>query len=221
MILAYETATNVCSVSFQDGDGNISEKRIKGRGVHSDNVFLFTQEFMQQYDFKINDLDAVLVSNGPGSYTGLRIAASALKGILFETEVPLYTANTLASFAMESDYKGGVIHSIIDARRTHVYCQSFELGDKLIKKSELGIVEIADFQKSIQTGDCIIGTGIDRLNQELLKDVCICDDSKVTANSLFKLYQLPNSKEFCMKTNPEELNPNYISSGQVNNSNSN
>lgn len=219
MILAYETATNVCSVSFQNREGKTFEKRIQGRGVHSDNVFLFTQEFMQEYEFNISDLDAVLVSNGPGSYTGLRIAASALKGILFKTEVPLFAANTLASFAMESDHKEGTIHSIIDARRTHVYYQAFELGDKLIKKSELGIVEITEFQQNINPGDCIIGTGIDRLDQELLKDVCICDDSKITANSLFKLFDIPNFKEFCIKTSPEELNPNYITSGQVNNAN--
>ncbi len=218
MILAYETATNVCSVSFQDRNGNVTEKRIQGRGVHSDHVFLFTQEFMQEHNFKIMDLDAVLVSNGPGSYTGLRIAASALKGILFETDVPLYAANTLASFAMESGHKDGIIHSVIDARRTHVYCQSFELGEKLIKKSELEIVEISDFQNSIQPGDCIVGTGIARLDQELLKEVCICADMWVTASSLIKLYQLPNAKEFCVKTSPEELNPNYLTSSQVNNS---
>lgn len=218
MILAYETATNVCSVSFQDKDGKVSEKRIQGRGVHSDNVFLFTQEFMREYSFSITDLDAVLVSNGPGSYTGLRIAASALKGILFETDIPLYAANTLASFAMESGQKSGVIHSIIDARRTHVYYQAFELGEKFIKKSELGIVEITEFQKNINPGDCIIGTGINRLDLELLKDIRVCDEEWVTANSLFKLFDMPNFKEFCIETSPEKLNPNYISSGQVNNS---
>ena len=218
MILAYETATNICSVSFQDGDGNITEKRIQGRGVHSDHVFLFTQEFMREHEFKIADLDAVLVSNGPGSYTGLRIAASALKGLLFGTEVPLFAANTLASFAMEAGPSDKTIHTIIDARRTHVYYQAFELGDKLIKKSELGIVEITEFQKKIAPGDCIIGTGISRLDQELLKDIKTFGEEKIRANSLLKLFTLPNSGEYCIKTNPEELNPNYISAGQVNNS---
>ncbi|MFV1884169.1 MAG: tRNA (adenosine(37)-N6)-threonylcarbamoyltransferase complex dimerization subunit type 1 TsaB [Balneola sp.] len=218
MLLAYETATNICSVSFQDIDGNIAEKRIQGRGVHSDHVFLFTQEFMQEHEFKIADLDAVLVSNGPGSYTGLRIAASALKGLLFGTEVPLFAANTLASFAIGAEASGGTIHSIIDARRTHVYYQAFELGDKLVKKSELGIVEIAEFQKKIASGDCIIGTGILRLDQEFLKDIRTFGEEKIRANSLLKLLTIPNSGEYCIKTNPEELNPNYISAGQVNNS---
>lgn len=218
MILAYETATDVCSVSLKKEDGAVHEKRVQGRGVHSDHVFLFTQELMKEHNFRISDLNAVLVSNGPGSYTGLRIAASALKGLLFGTEVPLYAANTLASFAMETEDSSVTIHSIIDARRTHVYYQAFEIGNKLIKKTESDIVEIAEFQKKINPGDCVIGTGIERLDQNLLKNVRICDDRWITANSLLKLYQLPNFKEFCVKTSPEELNPNYISSGQVNNS---
>lgn len=218
MILAYETATNICSVSFQDGDGNIFEKRIQGRGVHSDHVFLFTQEFMREQNFKITDLDAVLVSNGPGSYTGLRIAASALKGLLFGTEVQLFAANTLASFAMGAEANGATIHSIIDARRTHVYYQAFELDGSLVPKSKADIVEITEFQKKIMSGDCLIGTGLSRLNPEQLKEVNVFDEEWITANSLLKLYQLPNSKDYCLKTSPKALNPNYISSGQVNNS---
>ncbi len=218
MILAYETATNVCSVSFQDKDGGVTEKRIQGRGVHSDHVFLFTQELMNEYNFKIADLDAVLVSNGPGSYTGLRIAASAIKGILFGTDVPLYAANTLASFAMGVEERIGIIHSIIDARRTHVYHQAFSSKDGLISKSEPDIIEISEFEDFIQDGDTIIGTGINRLDKESLSKAELFDETSISASSLIKLYQVPNFLDFCVKTSPEELNPNYISSGQVNNS---
>lgn len=218
MILAYETSTNICSVSIQDIDGKITERRIQGRSVHSDNVFLFTQELMNDFNFKITDLNAVLVSNGPGSYTGLRIAASAIKGILFGTDVSLYAVNTLASFAMSSVQKERNIHAIIDARRTHLYHQSFEFDKKLITTSEAKILEIEDFQKKLKPGDSIIGTGTNRLDKGLLKEVSVFDERNITANSLFKLYQLPNFKEFCTKTKPEALNPNYISSSQVNNS---
>ena len=79
MILAYETSTQVCSVAFLNNEGEIFQKRITGRSVHSDHVFLFTEELINEHAFNIGDLEAVLVSNGPGSYTGLRIAASAIK----------------------------------------------------------------------------------------------------------------------------------------------
>ena len=125
MILAYETSTNICSVAFQNAEGEVFEKRIQGRSVHSDNLFLFTQQLTKEHDFKIEDLDAVLVSNGPGSYTGLRIAASAIKGIVFGKDVNLFACNTLASFAMAKENNSRAIHSIIDARRTHVYHQAF------------------------------------------------------------------------------------------------
>ena len=60
MILAYETSTNICSVAFQNAEGEVFEKLIQGRSVHSDNLFLFTQQLMKEHDFKIEDLNAVL-----------------------------------------------------------------------------------------------------------------------------------------------------------------
>lgn len=218
MILAYETSTNICSVSFQDVDGKITERRIQGRSVHSDNVFLFTQELMNDFEFKIPDLDAVLVSNGPGSYTGLRIAASAIKGLLFGTDVSLYAVNTLASFAMSSVETTGIIHAILDARRTHVYHQSFKLDKKLRVQSEIAIPDISEFESTVIPGDVIIGTGINRLNKASFTEVQFFDERTISANSLLKVFKLPNFKEFCVKTKPEDLDPNYISSSQVNNS---
>jgi tRNA threonylcarbamoyl adenosine modification protein YeaZ len=219
MTLAYETSTQVCSVSFMDDEGKIIERKIVGRSVHSDNIFLFTQEFMRQKSFYISDLDAVIVSNGPGSYTGLRIAASALKGILFQQDVQLYAANTLASFAMEPDSKPGeTIHAIIDARRTHVYHQSFTLDKRLKALKEPNVIEIEKLEEKIKPGDIIVGTGINRLDKDKLEGVFLRDDSYITANSLFKLYGLPNFKEFCKLTSVEDLDPNYITSSQINNS---
>ncbi len=85
MILALETATNVCSVVFRDDDGLMHEKRIEKRGTHSEQLFLFIEDLMDEHGFFISALEAVLVSEGPGSYTGLRISASAVKGLLFQS----------------------------------------------------------------------------------------------------------------------------------------
>ena len=219
MILAYETSTNICSVAFQNAEGKVFEKRIQGRSVHSDNLFLFTQQLMEEHEFRIEDLDAVLVSNGPGSYTGLRIAASAIKGILFGKNVDLFACNTLASFAMETNNSSGVIHSIIDARRNHVYHQSFRLTDELEEVSDAKVIELFEFEESIKVGDALIGTGIDRINKKVLENTEIFDDTFISAKSLIQLFQLKNHGNFCIKKHPEQLNSNYISSSQVNNTN--
>ncbi|MAB65492.1 MAG: tRNA (adenosine(37)-N6)-threonylcarbamoyltransferase complex dimerization subunit type 1 TsaB [Bacteroidetes bacterium] len=216
-ILAYETSTNICSVAFQNTDGMVFEKRVQGRSVHSDNLFLFTQQLMKEHDFKIEDLNAVLVSNGPGSYTGLRIAASAIKGIMFGKDVNLFACNTLASFAMATKSDSEAIHSIIDARRNHVYHQAFKLDDELEILSEAKVTELSNLEEQIESGYTLIGTGIDRISKKALEDVQVFDDSFISAKSLISLFQLENNTDFCIKTHPEELNSNYISSSQVNN----
>jgi len=219
MILAYETATNICSVAFHDSEGEVFEKRIQGRSVHSDNLFLFTQELMDEHNFAIANLDAVLVSNGPGSYTGLRIAASAIKGILFGSDTSLYAVNTLASFAMGcKDEATKSIHSIIDARRTHVYHQAYKFEDGLRDLSESKVMELSEFENLLEADDCVIGTGIDRIKKEALNNIHTFDDTFIAATTLIDLFKTNNADKYCIKTDPEDLNSNYISSSQVNNS---
>lgn len=219
MILAYETSTNICAVAFQNSVGELFEKRIQGRSVHSDNLFLFTQELMEEHEFKINDLSAVLISNGPGSYTGLRIAASAIKGLLFGTDTNLYAVNTLASFAMVAKNKAvNTIHSIIDARRTHVYHQSFKVDGELSELSKAKVMELAELESLIEIGDGVAGTGIERISAEALEKVELFDDSKISAKTLIELFESKSGEKFCIKIKAEELNSNYISSSQVNNS---
>ncbi len=220
MILAFETATDVCSVAFQNGDGEVFEKRIQGKGVHSDNVFLYTQSLMQEHHFKMSDLNAVLVSIGPGSYTGLRIGVSAVKGMLFGLGVDLFAVDTLAGFAQSQidEVADGKIHAIIDARRSHLYHQAFNKIDGLMAKTDAIIKEITDVEKEIQNGDIVVGTGTDRFSLPLEKSIKVFDSESISAIHLISLFNTVPTASFFNKTSLEELNPNYITSNQVNNS---
>ncbi|HAC16280.1 MAG TPA: tRNA (adenosine(37)-N6)-threonylcarbamoyltransferase complex dimerization subunit type 1 TsaB [Bacteroidetes bacterium] len=93
-------------------------------------MFTRAQDLLSGNGLAISELDGILLGVGPGSYTGLRVAASAVKGMLFGQEVPLYGVNTLAGFAAGMNEFTGeyTVHVIIDARRTHVYTQSFRVG---------------------------------------------------------------------------------------------
>ena len=221
MILALETATNVCSVAFCDEDGTIHELREEQHGSHSEKLFLFIEELQDKHQFSIDDLDAVLVSQGPGSYTGLRISASAVKGLLFQTEVPLFGANTLASFAMQAMREHPAaesIHSIIDARRKHVYHQQF-IATPLKSDDEVSATPIKEVEQKVQRYDVIIGTGLERLDEEVRKKAITYGPEAITAKSLIYLYQgglyKDGLKAFYQKDNPESFEPQYYTSNQV------
>lgn len=218
MILALETATNICSVAFCDDDNSVFEKRVKQRGAHSEKLFLFIEELREEKGFSISDLDAVLVSEGPGSYTGLRISASAVKGLLFQSEVPLYGINTLASFAMQpTENSSGeqIIHSIIDARRVHLYHQKFLFRDgKLSSNDKVEVIPIKAFEKMLRKGEAVVGTGLKRVDEEVLNKVKFFGPEAISAKYLIKLYQAGYS-DFFRKIDPESFDPKYHTSNQV------
>ena len=218
MILALETATKVCSVAFCNDDGEVFEKRIQQRGTHSEQLFLFIDRLQEEHGFSIANLDKVLVSEGPGSYTGLRISASAVKGLLFQSQVSLFGVNTLASFAMQGlkeEPSTTTIHSIIDARRVHVYHQKFRVRDgRLHTDDEVEVIPIEAFESMVHTDDVIIGTGLPRIGESICKKAQTFGPESLSAVSLIYLYQTGKS-DFINKVDPESYEPKYYTSSQV------
>lgn len=215
MILAIETSTNICSVSFQDDEGVIFEKRTERKGSHSELLFLFVRELMEEQKFKMEDLNALLVSSGPGSYTGLRIAASAVKGMLFGLKVDIYAGNTLAGFAQSANE--GTVHAVINARRKHLYHQQFEKGDRLTPTTNSELLELVEINELLKEGEQMIGTGVDRLDEEKRGKLTILGETNISATNLIQLFNSQSKDEFFQKTTAEELESNYLSSSQVNN----
>lgn len=215
MILAFETATNICSVAFQNAKGEIYEKRTERKGSHSELLFIFVRELMEEHAFQLSGLDAVLVSSGPGSYTGLRIAASAVKGMLFGLNVRIFAGNTLAGFAMTAEE--GTVHAVINARRKHLYHQKFKKGKQLEILTESRILELEEINKLLKPSDQIIGTGISRLDIEKLAEITILEESGISAKQLIHLFKSSSKDDYFFMTTAEELESNYLTSSQVNN----
>lgn len=218
MLLSIETATNVCSVAFLNREGKQIEKRTNKRGSHSEQLFLFIEELMEEYTFKISELEGVLVSKGPGSYTGLRISASAVKGLLFQTQVPLYAVDTLASYAMQAATEReavGTIHSVIDARRQHLYHQKFQWEQgELRTNDQTEVRPIENVEKMIKAGDIVVGTGLKRLDADIRDKAAFLDSHAITARSLIDLYEA-EAGNFFKQVDPESFDPSYYTSGQV------
>ncbi len=194
-ILAIETATPVCSVALSLPGRDPKELRSEERGIHSEAVFRFIRELLVSEGMTIQDVDAVAVSAGPGSFTGLRIGASAVKGMLYGLDTPVYAINTLAGIAQMAGklYPDASIHAILDARRQHVYTES-------------AIVEINDMAKRLRIGDVLAGTGQLRFPPESLKGVHVMGSESISAMGIL-------SEVLAGKTKPvraEDLEPLYF-----------
>ncbi|KQB99007.1 tRNA (adenosine(37)-N6)-threonylcarbamoyltransferase complex dimerization subunit type 1 TsaB [Pedobacter sp. Hv1] len=124
-ILQIETATPVCSVALAINGETIALKEQAAQNIHASSLTLFIEEVMQTAGLKYKDLDAIAVSKGPGSYTGLRIGVSTAKGLCFALDKPFIAIPTLKmmanGFLLQHPNYGGLICPMIDARRMEVF----------------------------------------------------------------------------------------------------
>src|ERR1700749_691771 len=99
-ILQIETATTVCSVALAKDGKVLAFKQLDERNIHAEVITLFIDELITTSNITYSDLDAVAISSGPGSYTGLRIGVSTAKGLCFALDKPLIAVETLEAMAL-------------------------------------------------------------------------------------------------------------------------
>ena len=151
MILCLETATPSCSVALvHNGEVLACEEDPKGQN-HSEKITLFIDKVMKKAGVSYNQLDAVAVSMGPGSYTGLRIGVSTAKGICYAVSKPLIAVETLHAMAYgvetfpETSPTTCLRIPMIDARRMEVYAAIFDENVNKIKDTEAIIIDENSF----------------------------------------------------------------------------
>ena len=118
-ILAIETATACCSVALSH-QGELSERSLVGNNVHSQVLLKLVQELLQSAAISVNDLTAVAVGHGPGSFTGLRIGVGIAQGIAYGADCPMIGISSLDALAVKAP-KDGIVLAGIDARMGEVY----------------------------------------------------------------------------------------------------
>lgn len=141
-ILNIETATKNCSVAIAKNGNIIAKKEIANQNYsHAELLHSFIEELMCESTIKFKELSAIAVSQGPGSYTGLRIGVSTAKGFCFSLGIPLISIDTLTALAYQVKVSNGLIIPMIDARRMEVYSAVF---DEKHNKIRPVIAEIID-----------------------------------------------------------------------------
>lgn len=158
-ILNIETATKNCSVALAKEGKTILCKEIAEEGYsHAERLHVFIEEIINEAGIGMKELDAIAVSQGPGSYTGLRIGVSAAKGLCYALNIPLIAVDTLQALASKVEIDKGLIVPMIDARRMEVYSAVFFAS--LEKKREVlaEVITESSFEDIEETvyfvGDC-------------------------------------------------------------------
>ena len=158
-ILNIETATKNCSVALAKEVKTIFCKEIAEEGYsHAERLHVFIEEIIKEAGIALKDLSAIAVSQGPGSYTGLRIGVSAAKGLCYALDIPLIAVDTLQALASQVTVSSGLIIPMIDARRMEVYSAIFSPNLEKKRETLAEIIDENSFEDVQETlyfvGDC-------------------------------------------------------------------
>lgn len=158
-ILHIETATKNCSVALAiDGKTIAFQETATENYSHAEKLHVFLESVIKEAGISFKDLSAVAVSQGPGSYTGLRIGVSAAKGLCFALKIPLIAIDTLTILAAQVSIKEGLIIPMLDARRMEVYSAVFTAQGKMIREVQAEVISSESFADTTDpiyiVGDC-------------------------------------------------------------------
>jgi tRNA threonylcarbamoyladenosine biosynthesis protein TsaB len=152
-ILCLETSTKSCSVALGENGKLLSLKEsVDEKHSHAENLTLYIEAVCKQAKINLKEVDAIAVSKGPGSFTGLRIGVSAAKGLCYALDKPLIAINSLQAMAAsyisqkpEARSQKPLFCPMIDARRMEVYCAVYDEQLNEIKKTSADIIDESSF----------------------------------------------------------------------------
>ena len=147
-LLLIETATTACSVALASNNSIIAQRHLTQRNAHSEMITVFIDDVLAEAGISIKQVDAVAVSCGPGSYTGLRIGVSTAKGLCYATDKPLISISTLKAMAQgalqqyaPTSPSNTLLCPMIDARRMEVYTAIYDSNLKELSPVEAKIID--------------------------------------------------------------------------------
>ncbi|MGI4727516.1 MAG: tRNA (adenosine(37)-N6)-threonylcarbamoyltransferase complex dimerization subunit type 1 TsaB [Janthinobacterium lividum] len=156
LILQIETSTTACSIALAQNGKVLLHKSINQRNIHAEVITVFIGEILASNGSKFDDLDAVAVSSGPGSYTGLRIGVSTAKGLCFSLEKPLIAVETLLAMAagyllrfLNQTKEKFLLCPMIDARRMEVYTALFDQDLNSVQETSAAIITSESFKNEL------------------------------------------------------------------------
>lgn len=194
MIICLETATALCSVALCDDTGVITLRESDESKSHASLITVFIDEILREHGMKVRDLEAVAVSKGPGSYTGLRIGVSVAKGLSFGAGIPLIGIETTLSMYYGIELKGygkekdTLFCPMLDARRMEVYYAVYDNSGNKIKDISAGIIGENSFNSFPESKRIIFfGDGAMKCREVIKRNNAIfAEDFVISAAHMYK-----------------------------------
>jgi len=203
LILNIETATDVCSIALAKDGNVISIKESDEPYSHSKSITLLIQECIKEANEKLENLDAVAISEGPGSYTALRVGTSVAKGICYALNKPLIAIDTLKSIAWATQHKEnleGLYCPMIDARRMEVYYKIFDDDNLAVTKLEAKVIDESSYKDYFASNKKIIfsGNGAEKCKSVLQSPLAVFSNVICSAANMAILSQRSfEEQKFC------------------------
>lgn len=189
LILNIETATTNCSVALAKNGKTIALVEDNDTSYsHSERLHVYIQNVIDTSKIKLEDLEAIAVSKGPGSYTGLRIGVSAAKGLCYSLDIPLISVLTLEALVNQVSVERGFIVPMLDARRMEVYSAIYNFKHSLIRETLAEVLTEDSFKEELYN-DVVtfIGSGVEKSKSIITHK-----------NAKFFEGRLPSAKEMSM-----------------------
>lgn len=165
VILCIETATKVCSVCLSENGKAVAREHFESEQYsHAEKLNGLITALFESVSYSINEIDAIAVSEGPGSYTGLRIGVSTAKGLCYAMDKPLIAINSLKCLAANvGKITGSLICPMFDARRMEVYSALYDEHLNELSETEAKIIDEYAFSSELNKNEILfIGPGADK-----------------------------------------------------------
>lgn len=197
-ILALDSSAITASVAVSEGDGIIKSEFINNGLTHSQTLLPMVKRVLESANLSVNDIDIFAVTNGPGSFTGVRIGVCAVKGLAFAENKKCIGVSTLEAIAQNLAEEECICVACMDARRSQIYTATFECGGGELKRltddEAVSIESIAERINAYKKKVYLAGDGA-KLAFGILKDKC----ENIFLPSEDKIYQ--NACSVCLLAN--------------------
>lgn len=175
LLLAFETSAKAASVALFQGGKLLGESYQNTGLTHSQTLLVMAEDLLKQCGFTAQNVEAVAVAAGPGSFTGVRIGAAAAKGFAWGAELPCYGVSTLEAMALSLGEYEGYVCPVMDARRSQVYNALFYVNQgvltRLCPDRAISLQELGEELKNLEKPIFLVGDGSNLCYNTLLESV--------------------------------------------------